>query len=102
MKAKNRPVSMQTFSTSFQDRFFIRAEALVGVWKNKPQEFHSADSLNTPTSLPKGMVCRDGWSSSLYLERFILDMMMMMMMMMMMTTTSVAEVMVPNLSSNCI
>ena len=21
-----------------QDRFFIRAEALVGVWKNKPQE----------------------------------------------------------------
>ena len=38
---------MQTFSTSFQDRFFIRAEALVGVWKNKPQEFHSADSLNT-------------------------------------------------------
>jgi len=42
----------QTIVISLKDRFFIRSDALVGVWKNKPQETSSVLTLDLTRYLP--------------------------------------------------
>eukprot|EP00971_Amphidinium_carterae_P031118 612494-Amphidinium_carterae.1 len=44
--------SCQMIIISLKDRFFVRAEALVGVWKNKPKETSSILTLNLAQYLP--------------------------------------------------
>merc|ERR1719215_1381132 len=42
----------QTIVISLKDRFFVRGEALVGVWKNKPQETSAILTLDLSRYLP--------------------------------------------------
>mmetsp|Transcript_65288 Transcript_65288/g.169650 ORF Transcript_65288/g.169650 Transcript_65288/m.169650 type:complete len:1234 (+) Transcript_65288:116-3817(+) len=42
----------QTIVISLKDRFFVRGEALVGVWKNKPQETSAVLTLDLTRYLP--------------------------------------------------
>merc|ERR1719215_999507 len=42
----------QTIVISLKDRFFVRSEALVGVWKNKPQETSAVLTLDLTRYLP--------------------------------------------------
>eukprot|EP00445_Apocalathium_hangoei_P079666 CAMPEP_0204186514 /NCGR_PEP_ID=MMETSP0361-20130328/56050_1 /ASSEMBLY_ACC=CAM_ASM_000343 /TAXON_ID=268821 /ORGANISM="Scrippsiella Hangoei, Strain SHTV-5" /LENGTH=110 /DNA_ID=CAMNT_0051146821 /DNA_START=45 /DNA_END=377 /DNA_ORIENTATION=+ len=42
----------QTIVISLKDRFFVRAEALVGVWKDKPKETSAVLTLDLTRYLP--------------------------------------------------